>query len=217
MNLSDFEEYIDDTILSRGLSYYKSGSVISLEYDGNEWLAKVEGSEKYTVTARIDDEGEIFDSDCDCPYDWGEYCKHQSAVFYALRNQKQSGKGPEKSEPKESLENILRRLDNQTLLSVVLEIANKDRRIKEELLMRFSEKHNIAKYARGVIKSAIRDVLHRGYVEYRDTRRAVIGADAVLAMIEDKLASGDGFSAGARHRRTDETITKMCAVSSSIT
>ncbi|MFC0162568.1 MULTISPECIES: SWIM zinc finger family protein [Bacillus] len=33
----------------------------------------------------IDGDNEIVVSFCDCPYDRGDYCKHQAAAFYALR------------------------------------------------------------------------------------------------------------------------------------
>jgi len=34
LNLSNFESYFDGKILYRGLDYYKSGNIASLEYDG---------------------------------------------------------------------------------------------------------------------------------------------------------------------------------------
>ena len=86
MNVNDFETYLDEEILARGLAYYQSGNVVSLEYDEDDgWIADVEGSDDYTVTVSLSDKGEILDTECDCPYDWGEYCKHQAAVFYALQ------------------------------------------------------------------------------------------------------------------------------------
>ncbi|EIJ82207.1 hypothetical protein PB1_04715 [Bacillus methanolicus PB1] len=46
MRLSDFDEYIDEVILERGLEYYHNGQVISLEKEGgNHYIAKVDGSD----------------------------------------------------------------------------------------------------------------------------------------------------------------------------
>ncbi|MEL6717534.1 MAG: hypothetical protein AAFP82_02375, partial [Bacteroidota bacterium] len=28
----------------------------------------------------------IIESDCDCPYDWGNTCKHEVAVYYYLKD-----------------------------------------------------------------------------------------------------------------------------------
>jgi uncharacterized Zn finger protein len=47
----------------------------------------VDGSEIYEVEVRLDEDGEILDIAYDCPYDWGEICKHQVAVLLAVRKQ----------------------------------------------------------------------------------------------------------------------------------
>jgi hypothetical protein len=98
---------------------------------------------------------------------------------------------PVKTVKKKNLEDTLKNLNKQTLLSIVLEFAGRDRRIKEELFLRYAEKEDTVKSARGVIKSAITAVKHRGYIEYRDTSRATDGADTVLQMIGDKIDSND--------------------------
>ena len=54
----------------------------------NEYTADVEGSELYEVIVEMNDGGEIYDISCDCPYDMEDYCKHEAAVLYALRNKK---------------------------------------------------------------------------------------------------------------------------------
>ena len=86
MNIKDFEQYFDETILARGLSYNKSGNIMSLEYDGEEWIAEAGGSYDYTVTVTLSYSNDILESEYDCPYDLDSYYKHQAAVFYALRN-----------------------------------------------------------------------------------------------------------------------------------
>jgi uncharacterized Zn finger protein len=91
MNLSDFESCIDDSIRARGAVYYENGAVASLEFTGAKWVAEVSGSDDYTVTVSLSPSGEILESACDCPYNAGSICKHQVAVFHALREN-----GPEK-------------------------------------------------------------------------------------------------------------------------
>ena len=199
MNINDFENHIDETILARGQDYFISGNVVSLEYDDDVWTAEVEGSEYYTVTASISSSGDIIATDCDCPYDWGPHCKHQVAVFFAIRDEfksgKQSVKAGNKTNSRESLENLLKKLDKQALISIVLEFSGRDKRMKEELILRYSQKTDIFESARNVIRSAINAVKRRGYVEYGDARRAVDGADTVLQMIDDKIDSGDILTA----------------------
>ena len=105
--------------------------------------------------------------------------------------EKQSDKTSAKTSKKETLEECLEKLDKQTLLTIVLEFADKNKHIKEELFLRYSEKTDVLKSARGVIKSAINSVKHYGFVEYRDVGRAVDGAFSVLQMIDDRIDSGD--------------------------
>lgn len=100
MNLQDFELLMDEEILARGYDYYANGRIISVEEtDKNVYRAEVEGSELYSVEVQLDDDAGagILDSCCDCPYDRGEYCKHQAAVFFALRDIK-GAKAPEGGE-----------------------------------------------------------------------------------------------------------------------
>ncbi len=88
MNLDDFEDAIEQgIILTRGLLYYDDGSVLSLEETSpHTYSAKVAGSEVYEVTVTLDDDWEVEDISCTCPYDWSEHCKHEVAVLYALRD-----------------------------------------------------------------------------------------------------------------------------------
>ena len=71
-------------------------------------------------------------------------------------------------------------------MSIILELAKRDKRVKESLLLRYAEKTDLIKHARNIIKSTIEAVKHRGYIEYRDTSKATDGADTVLQMIDDK-------------------------------
>ena len=45
---------------------------------------EVEGTDIYLVEVKLDSNNNIVGTSCDCPYDMGEYCKHQVAVFYAF-------------------------------------------------------------------------------------------------------------------------------------
>jgi hypothetical protein len=76
-----------------------------------------------------------------------------------------------------------------------MEIAKRDRRVKESLLLRYAEKTDSIKHARNIIKSTIEAVAHRGYVEYRDTSSATDGADTVLHMIDERIDSNDIYDA----------------------
>ena len=83
--LNQFEQYIDETILIRGLSYFKNGHVhVPEEISSGEYEVIVEGSEDYTVQLTIKN-GIVTEHVCDCPYDMGPVCKHVAAVIFYLQ------------------------------------------------------------------------------------------------------------------------------------
>lgn len=86
--LSHFEEYIDEPILKRGLSYFKNGFVHEPEeIRPGDYEAVVEGSEDYTVKLSIRNRV-ITEHSCDCSYDMGPVCKHVAAVIFYLEQEK---------------------------------------------------------------------------------------------------------------------------------
>jgi hypothetical protein len=85
--LSGFEEYIDETILKRGLAYFRKGMVLSFDEAGpGEYDALVRGTEDYTVHLTVRN-GMLEDHRCDCPYDKGQFCKHEVAALYYLQQE----------------------------------------------------------------------------------------------------------------------------------
>ncbi|MEO1451843.1 MAG: hypothetical protein AAFV07_20095 [Bacteroidota bacterium] len=93
MNLHDFDEYVDPTILERGKAYYEDyAAVESVEWTGDGRVrAFVRGSDLYSVTIRLDSDENVLESYCNCPYDWGPVCKHEVAVMLYLRENEPSG------------------------------------------------------------------------------------------------------------------------------
>ncbi|MDE6781439.1 MAG: SWIM zinc finger family protein [Ruminococcus sp.] len=138
MKLKNFEKHFDKTILQRGKNYYYDGAVLSVEkISENEYTAEVEGSEIYEVTVEIDDNGHIDDISCDCPYDMGEYCKHEAAVLYALRDRSSSMSKTAVKKP--NLPQLLEKCSNTQLVEIILEHAKEDKNFRNLLLMKLSE------------------------------------------------------------------------------
>lgn len=71
-------------ILSRGRDYFKRGLVTIISESKNEVVAEVKGSMEntYKVVLRFDDNRNLVDSDCSCPY--LRPCKHKAAVLFAI-------------------------------------------------------------------------------------------------------------------------------------
>ena len=85
MNINNFESHINKTILDRGYDYNNEGNIIeTYNQRDNEYIFQVQGSEGYEVVVQIDNKGEILNSQCDCPYDFGPICKHQVAAYFEL-------------------------------------------------------------------------------------------------------------------------------------
>ena len=169
-----------------------SSRVTSLDYDGEKWVADVEGSYDYTVIVEMSDDAEIINTYCDCPYDMGVFCKHQVAVFHALKN-RQGGKAttPEKPKKKKNLADVIGKLDKKTLVRIVLDMAGRHNHLRDELLLLYGEKTDLLQSSRKVIASAINSVKRRGFVDYDNAAYAVDGAERVLKMVDERTTAGD--------------------------
>lgn len=83
--INEFDQYIDDPILKRGLSYFINGYVSEPEeITPGVYEAIVQGTKDYTVQLKIKN-GTILEHACDCPYDIGPVCKHIAAVIFNLQ------------------------------------------------------------------------------------------------------------------------------------
>lgn len=87
MNLNDFENKIDSTILNRGYDYFLNQAVVDLEEVAiDTWVSLVEGTDDYAVMIKLKDDN-IKKWQCNCPYDYGDTCKHVVATLYALADE----------------------------------------------------------------------------------------------------------------------------------
>lgn len=85
MNINDFQNHVNETILDRGYEYYTNGNIIETYSQGdNEYIFQVEGSADYEVVVILEENGEVTYSNCDCPYDFGHICKHRVAAYFYL-------------------------------------------------------------------------------------------------------------------------------------
>ncbi len=132
MNLKSFESDVERKIVERGLDYYRSGDVKKLEKVGdNEFSAIVFGSDKYSIYIKLNGEM-IAEHECDCPYDWGNVCKHKVAVFYAIR----SGNF---SDASDKLNSLLENTHESALRKFVSNLLKKDLKFRREFLREFDE------------------------------------------------------------------------------
>ncbi len=105
----------------RGESYYADGAVASAIQRGDSLTASVWGSEPepYRVVVRLD-RGGVASADCDCPYDWGGWCKHiVAALLFAIHK-------PEQVQERPPIEALVAGLSLEQLRAVLLGLARRD-------------------------------------------------------------------------------------------
>lgn len=179
--LNYFEEVIDETILKRGLSYFKNGKVQEPEVVGNGiYEAVVEGTEDYTVRLKIKN-NVVIEHSCDCPYDRGPVCKHVAAVIFALQEdklaltEKPSGKkktktiGPKRKSAAAQIDDLLSKATREELEQLIREEAKRDAGFKNQILMALEHyNENLSQaYYEQQIKAILKAVKGRyGFLDY---------------------------------------------------
>lgn len=76
--------YFDYQVKNRGKSYYANGNIVSVVRDGNTFISKIDGEERYEVNICFDAENQMMFYECKCPCKFP--CKHEYAVLLAIKN-----------------------------------------------------------------------------------------------------------------------------------
>jgi hypothetical protein len=194
VKLIDFEQFIDNRILKRGLDYFDQGHVLSLETkDKKKYKARVDGSEVYRVEISLNLNDEIEDSYCDCPYDLGEFCKHEAAVLFALKNRKTFG------EPAVVVENDLKQIlaeqNKDELVRILLEISDDYPDIEKRLLFKFANNEDEITASKKLIREYINHAKRNGFIDWRHVDSALQGAEMTLKKAQEKIKMGDSETA----------------------
>lgn len=186
MNIKDFEEHINSTILERGYDYYIGGNISECTHeDDNTYIFEVEGTEDYEVVIKLDDNGEIIYSECDCPYDFGPVCKHEVSAYYKLLdyiNKINLAKKTKKTK-KDKLEEVLNSLSKEELIHIVVDLAKKDKMFNDSLILKYLKGDNEKelKNCKKLIKSIVKKYCGRGdFISYRQAYYFACDMDNVL-------------------------------------
>ncbi len=170
--LNDFEFYIDEPVLKKGLAYFKKGAVSELvETAKGEYEAIVQGTNEYLVTMSIK-KAEISHFHCTCLYDQGLVCKHVAAVIFYME---QETLGLEQAAPKkklvkpktvakkaskkktipEQVAEIVEQLQKEALVDVLVYLSKNNQSIAQMILDHFADKNDqasITYYAKQIRK-----------------------------------------------------------------
>lgn len=144
--LNQFERVANDTILKRGLSYYRNGHVTDItKLSDYEYEAVVFGTEKYKVEIRIEFDT-LVKAQCDCISDQGSICKHIVALIlylkqnnFNLSNQSESSTKMKKSKSVLlQFSEILEKLSHKELKEFIIAQGNTNEQFKNLFLSTYS-------------------------------------------------------------------------------
>jgi len=179
--LNKFEQLIDETILKRGLSYFKNGYVTELsEISNGEYEANVSGTEEYTVYLEIKNDT-IVAHNCNCPYDMGPVCKHIVASIFYLKQDElnlnhQNASLPKKRKSKtvaQQLKELLGKVSHQDLKEFILEQSKIDKQFRNLFLSSFAHlnQDQSKKFYQKQIKSIVNSATDRhGFIDWHEIK-----------------------------------------------
>lgn len=181
--LNEFEHQIDETILKRGLDYFKKGCVTDVEeLGGGNYEITVEGSETYTVSLNIEGDT-VRRFECDCPYDMGPVCKHVVAALFHLQKdvwnttELPAGNAQKKQKEKtifEQVGELLETLSHDALKAFIHETCVKDSKFRQLFVAKYI--HLLCPESKELYKKQLQAVIKRysdknGFVDYQNTKR----------------------------------------------
>lgn len=206
--IDDFENDIDYTILCRGKSYYDDGRVVDFKINDGIVNAVVCGSYDYDVEIETDNTGNILSADCDCPYDFGEFCKHEVAVFYYIREYFRYDKS---AKDEADLKSLLMKQAKETLADIICEELSQYKhknKLKEKLIARFTEFSDSTEDCEKIIWKHLNASKVNGRIRVEDLDEALEGAYKVFDIAE-KLESINYIEAAKRYFKIIDIITSI--------
>lgn len=219
--LQQFENYIDEAILKRGLSYFKKGAVSEVEQiTEGQFEATVSGSEDYTVHLEIAN-GSVTEHWCDCPYDMGPVCKHVVAVLFYLQQEEMEFSQPvkkkrsparvsKKKTVEEQVRDLLGKLSPEDLKTFILEQCLNSPSMRQAFLSEFAQLNpdQSKETYRQQIRSSISSIgKRRGFIDWA-------GAGAIGKSVENLLATAEKHLEQSHYQ---STVYIACAVMEEMT
>lgn len=198
--LDHFEQHIDETILKRGLAYYKKGLVTDFhETSYGAYSAKVCGSEIYSVELKVQ-KNTVIRHLCDCPYDTGPICKHIAATIFELQKEALSLLITEKPKkkakrPKSKIQQINERLttlSKEDLAEFILNNAKEDNGFKKYFIASFGHLNQVN--AKASYKKQIQHILKAaksrdGWIDRNRMKYVVKAIEPIIENAKNLLAT----------------------------
>ena len=198
--LNEFEQVIDETILKRGLAYFKNGHITEFtEIAKGVYGALVEGTEEYTVSLHITNNS-IEEHHCNCPYVMGPVCKHVvAAIFHLLQDILELDKKTV-SKPKakrttsvnQQVKELLKVISHKELIEFVQENSKKDKKFRNYFLASFGHlsQNQSKEFYQKQIHSILQTAAGRdGWIGWSDMKYVVNTTEPFLENAKKYLAN----------------------------
>jgi uncharacterized Zn finger protein len=207
--LQEFELHIDETILQRGLTYFKKGRVNEPEeISSGHYEVIVQGTKNYMVRLNLKNET-ITEYSCDCPYDLGPVCKHITAVIFYMQQEelgiqknadlkKSKPKPPKKKNITQRVDEILEKLSHDELKQFIKYQASSDTSFKGMLLSSFAhlDKNESKKVYTRQLKAILKTAADRsGFIDWRAVRSVGNAVRNLLETAQNHAKNGNYKSA----------------------
>lgn len=167
----DFEDLFEEKILKRGYNYYLEDAVHDITKNGNIYEGLVYGREIYEVKVEIDNNGNVENMYCDCPYAYENNCKHMAAVLYYIKNDGyiENSKIIKKYD---NFDNIVDKISESEIKAFVVQKLYEDKNFQNEFrshFVQYFEKTPKKIYERRISQSIYQAIGRKGFIEYNET------------------------------------------------
>lgn len=141
MNLKNFEQHIEKKIVDRGFDYYENDSIEEVEQVGQlEFSATIWGTDEYSVFIKLNRQLDVVESSCDCPYDWGNYCKHEVALLYYIRDGELYKYATNtNTNAMSTIKQSLQMMEKRDIIQLILERAKRSKDFRDDMLFELGE------------------------------------------------------------------------------
>lgn len=194
MNIGDFEKTVSQVILDRGYPYYRDDKIECCSRNADEFIFDVSGTENYQVIVQVDEDNNIKNSRCNCPYDITFTCKHEVAAYYKIRetveclaekiyrdivfeqetkslveNYKENLENIEKNKEEHvrKIRELLETYSKEKLLDILLEIVEENGAVRERFLKEIERKEALQLDEREVLTN-YNEKIDKLFLEYEE-------------------------------------------------